>query len=704
MADFLIQSTLSNFVVAFILAIVAAVVQRRVRSASLSNLLWALVLVKLVTPPLVSIPVMEFPAALSLNAGATQLLDRQFSRTRSSDVESVRHSADGLTEDVFATGFAEGELAATYATPTDSIEPLLRHENRVRNVTVIFVTWLVISAVLFLVSSLRLIRFHRLLTANSSVDDRLTERLSCNVARQFGLCEHPDIVVTQANVAPFVWWRAIRSVIVISKQATVELSEQDLRLVVAHEMAHIKRRDHWFRWLEWTALIVLWWNPVMWWARHQLRASEEMACDNLVLDHAAQGVHEYANALLNTAELLTTTAFRPPVVASAINSGGGLEQRLKTMIADNTWKVPTALRTAIMVVAICVAPLGFVYAQDLEAVERRLGGAVEAGELTLEQASLMMDALRRSTSDPSNDMRAKKIRYIQREKKIKDSVESGNLSEADAERKLIAVRREMFEHDHSRDRAHDDDRDGDRKQHSHDGDHGHSGDEAHDDDRARDHKQHSHDGDHDHNGDVAHDNDHTGDHDHKDPATEHRDHENRDLEAKKHRYMQLAEEIKIAVAEGVLSPGDAEKKLVEIRREMFADANRDKRDNGPRDEDRGGKEREMKAKMQRYMEFSRYVAAELASGILSQEAAEKKLIEVRREMFDRQDRERSERGERNIEALKRRYIESLEKAKAAAEASKISQEVAEKKLIEVREKMLKAKAQEASRDSEVSDE
>ena len=82
----------------------------------------------------------------------------------------------------------------------------------------------------------------------------------------------------------------------------------------------------------WIALIGLWWNPVMWWARDQLRISEEMACDDLLLEIAPSDRHQYAKALLNIAELLAAPAIRPPVVASAINSGGILEKRLKMMI------------------------------------------------------------------------------------------------------------------------------------------------------------------------------------------------------------------------------------------------------------------------------------------------------------------------------------------------------------------------------------
>ncbi len=46
MADFLVQATLSNLLVATILAVIACRVQARVRSASLGNLVWASVLTK----------------------------------------------------------------------------------------------------------------------------------------------------------------------------------------------------------------------------------------------------------------------------------------------------------------------------------------------------------------------------------------------------------------------------------------------------------------------------------------------------------------------------------------------------------------------------------------------------------------------------------------------------------------------------------
>ena len=117
------------------------------------------------------------------------------------------------------------------------------------------------------------------------------------------------------------------------------------------------------------------------------------------------------------------------------------------MITEKTWKVPGAVRLGLVVMASCILPQNRVYAQDFEAVERRLGGAVEAGELTLEQASIMMKALKRSAGSKSahdREMEAKKRRYMAFAKEIEAGVEAGKISKEDAEKELIAVRKKMF--------------------------------------------------------------------------------------------------------------------------------------------------------------------------------------------------------------------------------------------------------------------
>jgi bla regulator protein BlaR1 len=430
--DFLIQATLSNLLVSTILAVIAWVVQRRFRSASLANLLWAIVLIKMVTPPLFSLPVVEVP------------------RVSRSSVQPT-----GLSSELPLTYTTDPNSGAADLTlPTRTESPTSHTASQTTSVSfwsrssgLAIFAWIAVSAMLFFVSAFRIVRFHWLLKVNSRVQLELASGLCNEVARQFGIRRCPDVVVSSANIAPFVWWMAGRSIIVVSEQTLRQLNVCDLRLVITHEMAHIKRRDHWFRWLEWFALVGLWWNPVMWWARAQLRISEEMACDDLVLETTHSDVHQYANALLTMAELLTSSAIRPPVVASAINSGGHLEKRLKMMIEQRNWKVPATLRLGILAMAVSIFPLGLVYAQDSKAIERRLGGAVEAGELTLEQARVMMEALKRSAGSErgrDREMEAKKRRYMAFAQEIEAAVDAGKVSKEDAEKKLIGLRKEMF--------------------------------------------------------------------------------------------------------------------------------------------------------------------------------------------------------------------------------------------------------------------
>ena len=70
------------------------------------------------------------------------------------------------------------------------------------------------------------------------------------------------------------------------------------------------------------------------------------------------------------------------------------------MIIDNNHSnfLP-GLRATILAFATCVFPLGVVSAQDFEAVERHLGLAVHEGELTLEQAHVMMEALKQTVGE-----------------------------------------------------------------------------------------------------------------------------------------------------------------------------------------------------------------------------------------------------------------------------------------------------------------
>ncbi len=79
-----------------------------------------------------------------------------------------------------------------------------------------------------------------------------------------------------------------------------KMDGQELEHVVAHEKAHIRRRDHWWKPLGFLLLAVHWFNPVMWLAYVLLCRDIELACDEKVIRELSNDQRaDYTRALLS---------------------------------------------------------------------------------------------------------------------------------------------------------------------------------------------------------------------------------------------------------------------------------------------------------------------------------------------------------------------------------------------------------------------
>ncbi len=80
----------------------------------------------------------------------------------------------------------------------------------------------------------------------------------------------------------------------------VEMAEADAEYVIAHERAHLKRRDHVWKPLGFLLLTVHWFNPVLWVAYILLCRDIELACDERVLRKmGTESKKPYSQALIN---------------------------------------------------------------------------------------------------------------------------------------------------------------------------------------------------------------------------------------------------------------------------------------------------------------------------------------------------------------------------------------------------------------------
>lgn len=377
MSDFLLRAVLSNLCLAIPLALLAFWVQSSGKRPVVAHLLWVIVLAKLVTPPLTTVPLIEW-APLAKEAQPALAID---------GIEAA--ARDG----------AESEAAGPVVTSRDDApaasetSPVIA---RLRGLALW--AWAIGTLVVASISVRRILRFHRLLDRSSSAAPPDLERRADALSRRFGLGRAPDVFVTEAEIMPLVWGVGLRPRLVVPRVILRDLSPAAIEWVLAHEIAHLRRRDHLVRWLEWAVCIAFWWNPLVWWARRNLRVNEEICCDALVLATLQPNPHDYADSLLAVVEHLSTP-HAPPGLASAIDSGGLLERRFEMILSKRSLLAPsTWLRLGVVLLAVGVLPVGIAYADapDFEAVSERLMRAVHDGELTPQQAESMMADLARN--------------------------------------------------------------------------------------------------------------------------------------------------------------------------------------------------------------------------------------------------------------------------------------------------------------------
>lgn len=78
------------------------------------------------------------------------------------------------------------------------------------------------------------------------------------------------------------------------------ISDEDAQNVLAHEQAHIQRKDHWWKPLGFLLLSIHWFNPVLWLSYVLLCRDIESACDEKVIRHMEKSQKQaYSTALLH---------------------------------------------------------------------------------------------------------------------------------------------------------------------------------------------------------------------------------------------------------------------------------------------------------------------------------------------------------------------------------------------------------------------
>ena len=182
------------------------------------------------------------------------------------------------------------------------------------------------------------------------------QRLVEHLVGELGLLQPVRVVSSWDRVMPMTWgvWRPL----ILLPNGAESWTEECLKMVILHELAHVKRRDFVTQVLARMACALHWFNPLAWLASARLRAEQEQACDDLALGRGLDP-SDYAGHLL----AILSRGGSPgasPAVASAMASSVGVERRLRSILDPSRDRRPLARRQIIlasMAVAFLLAPL-----------------------------------------------------------------------------------------------------------------------------------------------------------------------------------------------------------------------------------------------------------------------------------------------------------------------------------------------------------
>jgi TonB family protein len=153
---------------------------------------------------------------------------------------------------------------------------------------------------------------------------------------------------------------------VLMPAAAREWSEVRRRIVLLHELAHVRRGDAATHLLARAALVLYWWNPLAWTAAREFLKERERAADDLVLE-AGAGQSEYAGHLLEVARSMQAEPAVAGAAAIAMARPSQLEGRLLAILADGVnRRQPGRAMLAIagVVAMVLVLPLAAIRAQS----------------------------------------------------------------------------------------------------------------------------------------------------------------------------------------------------------------------------------------------------------------------------------------------------------------------------------------------------
>jgi beta-lactamase regulating signal transducer with metallopeptidase domain len=318
----------SNALAATVLALLVAVLAFCCRRPAWIHSLWVLVLFRLLVPSVLEVPIpwprlaIDKASAVTLPSEPVPEPDRTAlpeavatpSNSRSAESLLLSPSRQAIWNDSEPVGATSGSMV-------ERVSP------RAYGKQALFMLWLTGSALWLWLAWWRCRRFNRLVRCAREATSLEREQIR-GLATRRGVGRCPSLCFVPAAVSPMLCAFLGPPRLFIPAALWDHLTEEQRDTLLLHELAHLRRRDHWVRRLEFVATALYWWHPVLWWARRQIQEAEEQCCDAWVAALLPAAIPAYAETLVATVTFLSQARSVLPLGASGMGHAHLLRRRL----------------------------------------------------------------------------------------------------------------------------------------------------------------------------------------------------------------------------------------------------------------------------------------------------------------------------------------------------------------------------------------
>lgn len=199
------------------------------------------------------------------------------------------------------------------------------------------------------------IRAHELARRNATPAGREWQIAAARLAEALQLRRGVELLESAAVEVPTVIG-FVKPVILLPVATLSGLSTDQIEMILAHELAHIRRHDFLINLIQAVVETLLFYHPAVWWISHCVRIEREHCCDDMAVAVCGNAL-QYARALTRLEELRVD-----PAHAFIAANGGSLLSRIRRLIGARSespngpsrWAAGAALLTVLL--ALLAAP------------------------------------------------------------------------------------------------------------------------------------------------------------------------------------------------------------------------------------------------------------------------------------------------------------------------------------------------------------